>query len=441
MEVNLKNTSARRLWALLELAVFLALSVQVLRTLVAEQVAARPTPTIADLELAIRLDPGDAKYHLGLANLLRYSLGRIDPPRAMGHLKRAAELEPYSPQPWLDLGAALEFQGQIGEADTCLQRANLLAPQLTRYQWVIGNFYLLHGDLHSAFQAFKKVLAGTSEYDGALFDTAWKASGDGPQILNELIPNHIETEFSYLNYLIYVQRYPEALALWRRIASSPETFPPNWTSRFMDKLIEIQQPEQAYEVWSGLRNKGLIPPTYEESSQNLVLNGDFEEDVLNFGFDWRTQPIDGAYIKVDRTEFHSPSHALLIQFTGKQNVDLGNLYQYVRLQPAHDYQFRAFIKTEGITTDSGLRFEIRDAYDPARLDRFSENFIGDTRGWIPVEFNFAASPNTHLVVLGIMRSPSKKLDNRIAGKAWVDDVLIAPLKNGASRAPGNPGQE
>jgi tetratricopeptide (TPR) repeat protein len=441
MEINLKDRRARRLWAFVELATLLALSVQVLRILVAERFATKPQPAIPDLEAAVKLDPTNARYHLELASLLRYSLGKIDPPRAMAHLKRAAQLEPYSPQPWLDLGGALEFQGQIGEAEACLRRANLLAPNLTKYQWVIGNFYLLHGNISLAFQAFKKVLAGTSEYDGALFDTAWKATGEGRQILEELIPDRVQTQYNYLNYLISCQHYPEAQQVWKRMASGSETFPPAWAARYLDLLINIHQPEAAYQVWTDLRNKGLIRPTSVETKENLIVNGDFEEDLLNFGFDWRTFPVEGAYVRIDRTDSHSPGHSLLIQFTGKQNVDFRGVYQVVKLQPEQEYKFGAFVKTQGITTDSGLRFEIRDAYDPARLDRFSDNFVGDTLGWIPVEVTFQPGPDTRLAVVSVVRSPSRKLDNLIAGKAWVDDVTLAPVTPSAPGVPGHAGRE
>jgi len=436
MEFTLRSKTARRLTALLELAGLLALSLQVVRMAAAEHFATKPLMTIPDMERAVRLDPSSARYHLFLGNLLRYSLDRIDLPRAMQQLQRAAELEPYAPQPWLDLGSALEFQGRISEAETCLARANMLAPNLTKYQWVIGNFYLLHGNVPLAFQSFRKVLAGTSKYDDLLFDTAWKASGDGDEILKDLIPQRISTEYSYLSYLISLHHLPEAQGVWERMASSPESFAPNLAATYMDSLIAGHRPDEAYQVWLDLRNRGLIPPTYQQTSQNLVLNGDFEDDLLNFGFDWRTPPMPSVYVTADKTEFHSPSHSMLIQFTGKENVNFQTLNQYVLLQPKHEYQFRAFIKTEGITTDSGIRFAVRDAYDTARLDRRSDNYVGDTQGWMPVEFSFTTGPDTGLVNVCVIRPSSQKLDNLVAGKAWVDDVTISPVTRDLSHEHG-----
>jgi hypothetical protein len=430
MEISLANRSLKGALILLEVAAFLILFGKISTLTVADQLAAKRS--IHDFELAIKLDPGNSEYRLQLGRLYRFDMENVNPDKALEHLKRAVELDPASPQTWIDLGAALEFQGKIEEADACLRRADSLAPHLSNFQWIIGNFFLLHGNADEAFRAYKIVLAGTSEYDRPLFDTAWKATGDGRKILDELIPDRISSLFSYLNYLILSQHYPETQDVWKRIASNSETFSPLLAAPFIDKLIEIHQAEAAYQVWKDLGTKGLIRPAYEENGQNLIINGDFEEDILNMGFDWRINPTEGAYVGIDRTEFHSPSQALTIQFMRKQNVDFRGVFQYVKVEPDRAYQFRGFIKTEAITTNSGPRFEIRDAYDGALLGA-SENFTGATGGWTPVDINLESSPRTHLVIIELARPPSEKLDNLIAGKVWIDDISLTPQLQGAAR--------
>ena len=130
---------------------------------------------------------------------------------------------------------------------------------------------------------------------------------------------------------------------------------------------------------------------------------------------------------LDRTAFRSPSHSLLIQFAGTHNVNYANAFEFVRVAPSRSYRLQGFMRTEGITTDSGPRLQVRDAYDPRILDAFSEDLKGDSRGWTPVLLDFKTAPQTDLIAIVVSRLPSRKLDNQIAGKVWVDDVSVAPL--------------
>jgi tetratricopeptide (TPR) repeat protein len=435
MQIILKNEALRRALMLLEAIVFLVLTIWISKAYLADLVGRKLERR--NLELAAKLEPGNSDYQLQLGRLFEYNVPDIDPNRALEHLSRATRLNPRNAQTWLDLGAALEFQGRTGEAEACLGRVDFLAPNIPAYQWAIGNFLLLHGNVAEAFRHFKVVLAGTSQYNQALFNTAWKASGDANQILEQLIPQDVSTEFVYLYYLLNEKRYPEAASVWKRIAASSQPFPPAQAARYIDALIGARQPEQAYQVWSELRNKGLIRATYQETDQNLIINGNFEEEVMNMGFDWRIGigGLEGVYVGLDQTNFHSPSHALFIQFGGKQNVYFNRVMQYVRVKPRHAYRLRGFVKTERITTDSGPRLQVWDAYDQSLLNQPSESLVGSTSGWQTVTLDFTTAAKTELIAVGVLRLPSRKFDNLIAGKVWVDDLTLSepPAKTAQTR--------
>jgi hypothetical protein len=177
-----------------------------------------------------------------------------------------------------------------------------------------------------------------------------------------------------------------------------------------------------------LQRRGLVPGPTPGSWENLIINGDFEGELLNLGFDWRIAPVEGVYAGLDTATYHSPSHALLAQFPGKQNLDYRQVYQFVKVSPGHPYRLQAFMRAEGITTDSGPRLEVYDAYDPAALDKLSERLTGSTIGWTAVLLDFATGKKTELIVVRLRRLPSRKLDNLIAGKVWLDDVRLTPLK-------------
>jgi tetratricopeptide (TPR) repeat protein len=425
MEITLNSNFGRRVAVALELAVFLALLIWIGKTAVADRMAQKPT--LQNLRLAAQLDPSNADYHLRLGRLFQYSLADLDPGQATEHFRKAARLSPYNPQPWLDLGAALEFQGKTADAEACLRRADFMAPNLPAFQWAIGNFFLLHGNVDEAFRHFRIVLAGSSQYNQILFSTAWKASGDANKILEQLIPHQVGTEFAYLHHLLGQQLYTEARSVWKRIAGSAETFPPAQASEYIDRMIGAQRPSEAYEAWTDLRKKGLIAATYEATSKNLLMNGAFEERVLNMGFDWRILPLEGVYAGLDQTTFHSASHSLFVQFPGKQNLRYRHVLQYVKVEPGRSYRLRGFMRSEGITTDCGPLLEVRDPYDTRALDAFTESLQGDSMGWIPVSVDFTTGPKTELIAVTVTRLPSRKLDNLIAGKVWVDDLSLTAV--------------
>jgi hypothetical protein len=409
----------------LEIAVFAALSLRIGRHFLAAQ-AAEGTSEEA-LSRAVRLDPGNADYHVRLARLALYSIASANSELGMEQLARAAEVSPRNVQVWLELSAAHGLQGDARNAEFFLRRADLLAPRIPTVQWVIGNFYLLQGNINESFKHFKVTLNGSRQYDGILFRTAWKSSDDGAKILDQLIPLQIETEFSYLYYLLRENKLSETVAVWKRIAAGPEKFDATRLGGYFNRLFEARMPSEATQVWNDLRDKGLITPAYQPSAQNLIINGNFEEAILKLGFDWRIDKVEGVQAGTDESNFHSPGRAIKVTFAGKANISYWHVYQFVRVEPKHKYRLQAFLKTAGITTDSGPRLRVIDSYDAAKLMIFSDSLTGTTRGWDQVILDFATGPATELIVVSLARLPSAKLDNLIAGTVWLDDVSLTPL--------------
>ena len=428
MQMTLQTPGTRRAAIVAEVLLFLLAAAWIIKAGVADTIA--KGSTVRMLKLAVRLAPLNSDYHLRLGRLYQYNIADTSPELALIQLQRAAQLNPYDPQAWLDLAGALEFQGRIDEAETCLRFADGLAPQLPAYQWTIGNFFLLHGNLGEAFRHFRAVLAGTSRFDGILFDTAWKAAGNAQQIIEQLIPRRTETEFSYLNYLVGHRQEVAAQEVWKRIVQAPESFSSAAAATYLDSLLGADHPAEAYQVWQDLLSRGIIRPSYQPTGQNLVTNSNFEENLLNMGFDWRIVPVEDVYAGLDTATFHSPSHAIFIHFPGKTNLAYRHCYQWVRTEPRHAYRLQGMMKTEGITTDSGPRLEVRDPFDPASLDKFSEDLEGTHLGWTTLTIDFTTGPKTELIVVAICRLPSRKLDNQIAGKVWVDDISLIPEKPG-----------
>jgi len=426
MQIAIGPKAVRWLLIVAEIVVLAVLTVWVGKGCVADMLANKPTA--GNLERAVALDPSNADFQMRLGSLYEYSPVDMQVGKAEEDFRRATHLDPFDPQTWLDLAAALQFQGRIDEAETCRRRVDLLAPRLPAYQWPLANFYLLQGNTEEALRHFKLVLAGTSQYDANVFRLAWKATDDPGKILEELIPQRVSTEFNYLNFVLSQHRLDEAQPVWKRILDGSEEFSPKDASPYIDTLIAEHKPDDAYQVWTDLQKKGLIRDSSTASGANIIVNGDFEDEFLNFGFAWRMIPLEGVYAGVDSSTYHSASHALMVQFSGKDNLQYGHVYQYVKVSPGQAYHLQALMKTDGITTDSGPRLEVYDAYNPSVLDKLTDDLTGTSDAWTTLLLDFVTGPKTELLVVRLKRLPSKKLDNLISGRVWLDDVRLTPAQ-------------
>ena len=124
-------------------------------------------------------------------------------------------------------------------------------------------------------------------------------------------------------------------------------------------------------------------------------------------------------------EKHSGTRSARIAFDGTQNLAYQNLYQMMLVAPGTRYRFRGFLRTDHISTDSGMRFEIFDPHRTKNLDVLTPNETG-TQPWTLEEAEFTTGPQTHLIRIRLRRLPSTRLDNKLSGTVWVDDVAVLP---------------
>jgi hypothetical protein len=149
-----------------------------------------------------------------------------------------------------------------------------------------------------------------------------------------------------------------------------------------------------------------------------VANGGFEEKILNMGFDWRYVDKSHAALALDTEQFHGGSRSISITFDGQEVIDTG-LFQFIAVEANTPYNFSAYVKTEDIFAAYGPNFVISDAYTKNQL-LFTQELLGTT-SWRQISGSFKTGPRTDLVSLKIMRAGS----DRITGRIWVDDVVVA----------------
>ena len=425
--MRLSSKTSKVIASVLVIGVAGWLGYRIVKLTVAYFAAKKPVPS--RLELAARLVPSSAKYQRFLGRYYTYDLEEFDFSKAEDYFLRALQLDPHEPDIWLELASVLEFQEKFEGAEGAYHRASSLAPASPRITWPAGQFFLRSERFDEAFQQFRVVLAGSSRYDQTLFETAWKAVGDPEKILRDLIPSHQETEIAYLNYLTRKERFTQGAAVWKRILAHPEVPGTKWATLYIDRLIGAGQGVEAFDAWQELLE--IQPDSYLSPEKvNAITNGNFEAEPQGFGFDWRIRGIKVVGAEYDRSVFRSPSHSVRIHFRGEANVHYRGFSQIVRVEPGTLYRFEASIRTENVTTDSGPRFEIVDYYDPSRLQEVSEEFLGTER-WRTLTLEFRTGPDTKILIIQLIRRPSRKLDNLISGQIWMDDFRLVPLKAGS----------
>ena len=113
-----------------------------------------------------------------------------------------------------------------------------------------------------------------------------------------------------------------------------------------------------------------------------------------------------------------------MDFTGGVNLDYWYVEQIVPVAPSTDYVFQYFLRTQSISTESGLRFEVLDLNDN-QVSLMTRDLTGTNR-WTLVKIDVATGQKTHFLDIRLRRLPSRLFDNKLSGTVWVDDVSLSP---------------
>jgi hypothetical protein len=192
------------------------------------------------------------------------------------------------------------------------------------------------------------------------------------------------------------------------------------TLRHIEFLISRGELNEAFQIWKArLREEGLSPPT----EGDLITNGGFEkEKILGGGFDWKIEKVPGAEIIFDSSTAMEGKNSLKIVFNGKENVNFHHVHQFVSWKPDTEYLLKVNMRTQAVTTKSGLKIEI-SGIGPA-FYKASEALVGDNE-WKEVTVAFRTPPQSQGGLVRIRRERTDKFDRYISGTVWIDHVSLA----------------
>ncbi len=375
-----------------------------------------------DIEAAARWDAGNPQYPSALATLMRFYADNPNPDPIVRLCETAVRLSPNDAHYWADLGAAYDWAGRPNDALQAFERARDLFPNSPDINWSLANFYIRAGRPNDGLRMLQKVLSEGGIDEQQVFSLATHAAPDSDVVLNEVLPARAPFLIDYLNFQSTAGNIAAAKIVWARLLESRQPFELHQALPYFDALIHHRDLDAASQEWAELGNRFPGQIRERTSEGNLVTNGDFAFEILNGGFDWRVNPVQGATVSIQQAD-SGGAGSLQIEFDGSRNLKYEDVLQLVPVQPRTRYQFSAQIRRRGITTDSGPRFQVFDIEDMAKVFAATENLVG-TFDWSTETLNFQTSPGTRLLVVRLARPPSSKFDNKIAGAVWIRRVSL-----------------
>jgi len=376
------------------------------------------------VQAALQWERDNPQYYDALGTLTHLYGTPKNLDASVAFYESAKRLSPYDAHFWSDLGSAYDWAGRTNDALSAFKRALRLFPNSPEINWRFANFAFRTHRIPEALAALRVVLVGNIPAHRDVFRLAVSATRDNRAIL-QMLPPQASVFFDYLNFEMEAGNVTTAEQVWLRLLQLKLPFDLRQAFPYLDALIQRREPGRLVAAWSALAERfpAQIGPLV--NNFNLVANGGFEHDILDGGFDWRIVPVDGAVVSMDFQDAFEGARALRLEFNGKRNLDYGHVLQYVAVQPNTQYRFSGALQMKGISTDSGPRFQVFDAFDMGKLFVSTENTVG-TSGWSSQHLEFKTKADTRLLIVRVARPPSQKLDNQISGTVWVDRVSLTP---------------
>ena len=373
-------------------------------------------PTLASLQRAVRLDPGNADYHHHLGRF--YAMVLRDPGSAVTQYLSAVALNPHEARYWFDLSSAYQVLGDQENQAQALERAVEADPMTPDVAWEAANLHLVEGQTDKALSEFKVVLANDIGLTNQSVLFCWRVLPDVDALLDHVIPPKTE---AYVALLTLLTTKDDQVAgtkkVWAALVKSGQPFELRYALDYINYLLLHQEVQEAALVWQQSAQRFNLV-SYLPSASNLVVNPQFSFDILNGGLDWHYQKQPGVKLTLDPGEFHAGSRSLLINFDGPGIRDAG-IYQIIPVQPSTAYTFSGYYKSGDFEGAGGPHFTIQDFYHQDVLYETDE--LKDAAYWTQATGEFKTGPQSQAVLLEVRRLPDGA---PIRGKLWIDDFQI-----------------
>jgi hypothetical protein len=315
----------------------------------------------------------------------------------------------------MSLARAYLTVGADNEEQQAIRAALTVDPTNPEVVWNAANLFLVRGSESEALQQFAVLLRNDPAMVTPSLEVCWRVLHDLPR-MEAILPADPDVYLKFIKLLLDNNETDAANHLWSAMLQLKRDIDFRQALFYVDLLLQQRQVDPAREAWNQLVSRSPVLRRFI-SPDNLVVDGDFSQELLNGGFDWRYAPQPGTAVALDVIEFHSSMRSLKITYSDT-GADSG-VYQYVPVNPGAHYVLSGWVKSEELQSAEGPAVTIVDAYDGTVYAR-TDGTIGTTQ-WHRLEKSFRTGPSTKLVALRITRQSGY---TKIRGRFWVDDLKL-----------------
>ncbi len=359
----------------------------------------------------------DPLFRLSL--FYQWDIRNIDLKKSVQYLLEAIEKNPLEQEYWLNLARIYRRMGEPQASEKALENALLVFPTAYQGRWVSGNLFLQEGTLEKAIPHFSYILEHYPNQSSLVYEVLGKAINDSDYLLEHIVPKSALSFKQYLAYLYERGDQESAQKAWERKRSYGYQPDRKETLQHIEFLIARKEIREAFQVWKARLQEEELP---SPSGSNLLTNGGFEQEkILGGGFDWKINKVPGVEVSFDSSTAWEGKRSLKMVFNGKENVDFYHVYQYVPLRPDTEYVLTAYMKTQAITTKSGLKVEILGV--GSAFYKASDPLFGDNE-WRELTIALRTPAPSQGGLVRIRREKTEKFDRYISGTVWIDHISL-----------------
>ena len=341
---------------------------------------------------------------------------RIDPATAKTVLTDASSRYPLDAVQWLDLARIHARDEDARQVDDYLARAGAVQPFERRSLWAAAQVALQTGNASLAERQLRQWLRLYPRDTGQALFIGKRWIDEPGTLLDRMLPEGRE----YLAEAMEVARrqtdIPLAEAVWARLAPKPGLDDPLFLN-FVELLLQTGEVARAVELWTD-RDAGFQP--------GRLVNGDFARPVgPPLALNWRiNRPPPGVRLERDTTEAFVGPASLRLQFNGKENVNLGEPWIRIPVDPGQHYRLSGAWRADALTTRS-LPYWYLTAESADLRERIPAP--GGNFGWERWQVDFQVPEEVRLIRLQLRRDRTNAFDRNIAGTLWLDDFRLEPI--------------